>query len=119
MNTQEATPGTGAPAQPNKNLLRLAIPLVILTIAIAAIAILLPPRWRPQLNVTNTGTTPVTLSYKDHTSVTEPGKTWSMRFSAGDTLTIRAGEGANAGTRVIQMPARNPKPWAWNPTVQR
>jgi hypothetical protein len=42
-----------------------------------------------------------------------------MRFSAGDTFTVRAGPAAAATAQTVSMPRKNPKPWSLRPTAQR
>lgn len=99
----------------------------MLTIGVAFVAIvigisvnlILPPRWRPQLDFKNTGTNAVTLTYKSHDSVVPPGQSWHTRFSAGDTITIRVGEAAEATAMTVPLPDRNPRPWTLNPIAQR
>jgi hypothetical protein len=81
--------------------------------------VILPSRWRPQLDVKNVGTTAVTFSFEGHDFVTEPGQSWHMRFSAGDTLTIRARQDGDAPSQTVKLPERNPKPWTFNPIAQR
>jgi len=104
----------------NKSNLKVGTIVALVAVAIAvAVPTILPPRWRPQLGVKNTGTNAVTFAFKGENFVSQPGQTWEMRFSAGDTLTVRAGQAADAPSQTLKLPERNPKPWSLNPTVQR
>jgi hypothetical protein len=93
--------------------------VVVMCVIPISLSVILPSRWRPQLDVKNVGTTAVTFSFAGHDFVTQPGESWHMRFSAGDTLTIRAGQGADAPSQTVKLPERNPKPWTFNPIAQR
>ena len=94
------------------------IALVVVVIAVA-VPTILPPRWKPDLEVKNTGTNAVTIAFKGGTFVTPPGESWRNFFFAGDTLTVRASQPADAPAQTLKLPERNPKPWSLNPTVQR
>ena len=119
MNTQHDTPAANPPRR--MHLVLKLIPVVALAAIILAgiITYILPPRWHPTLEVKNTGTNDVTLSFKGETFVCQPGQTWHMRFYGGDTLTLRAGEAVDAPSITIALPERNPKPWTLNPIAQR
>ena len=93
-----------------------ALSAIVLAIIVNTI---LPPRWHPQLSITNTGTKPVTYSFKGETFVSQPGEIWHMRFYGGDTLVVRTNGDANAPSIIVTLPASNPKPWTLNPIVQR
>ena len=98
-------------------LIGLAVALAATILAVIIIS-LLPPRWHPTLEVKNTGTNAVTLSYKGENFLSQPGQTWKMRFYGGETLTLRAGEAVDAPSITVTLPERNPKPWMLNPIVQ-
>lgn len=104
------------------NIINNAITGVIVSVSAIVLAVIvtsiLPSRWHPQLNVKNTGTKPVTFSFKGGTFVTQPGQTWSNSFYGGDTLTIHAGGDANAPSITVPLPAGNPKSWSFNPIAQ-
>lgn len=96
MNTQDDTPAANPPRRIGINFKTgciVALAAVILAIIINSI---LPPRWHPTLEVKNTGTNAVTLSFKGGTFTCQPGQTWRNSYG-GDTLTIRASEAADAG----------------------
>lgn len=108
------------PSQPKRSgfnwplgLIPVAALLIFLTVKM-----LLPPEWRPQLDIKNTGAVPVVITLRNESITTEPGRTWSGRFRAGDVLTIKAAQPADAPAQTIDLPKRNPKPWSWNPIVQ-
>ena len=84
------------------------IPIAIVTFFVTRA--LLPAEWRPDLHLTNTGKSAVTVLYHDQTSTTQPGETWRTRVRAGDTITVRAGTAADAPSATLTFPARNPKP---------
>lgn len=85
-----------------------------------SLALLLPSGWRPQLDIRNTGAKPARVVFNERTEVIAPGQSWSQRFSAGDSLTVAAGEGPdNLPGRAVPLPRQNPKPWSFNPIAQR
>lgn len=118
MSTQDLTPGPNPPRR-TKPALWFGGMAILICAAVIISQWVLPSRWRPQLEVKNTGTNAVTISFKGYRGgpfVTQPGETWHMRFSAGDTLNLQAGDGP---AQTIQLPARNPKPWSLHPIAQR
>ncbi|MEQ2007713.1 MAG: hypothetical protein ABMA26_13030 [Limisphaerales bacterium] len=119
MSTPDSTPAP-TPSPFTKSNLKLCAILALVSLVIAvAVPTILPPRWRPQLGVKNTGTNAVAFSFKGEHFVSQPGQTWQMRISAGDTLTVRAAQPPDAPALTVKMPERNPKPWSRNPIVQR
>lgn len=119
MSTPDSTPAP-TPSPFTKSNLKLCAILALVSLVIAvAVPAILPPRWRPQLGVKNTGTNAVAFSFKGELFVSQPGQTWQMRFSAGDTLTVRASQPADAPALTVKMPERNPKAWTFQPIVQR
>lgn len=88
-----------------KSLLK-SVPIIALVAVLIAVVVntLLPPRWRPQLGVKNTGTNAVNFTFKVENFVSHPGQNWQMRFSAGDALTLRAAQPPDA-----------PAPHRWEP----
>jgi hypothetical protein len=119
MNSQDDTPAANLPRRMHP-VLKL-IPVVALAAVILAIIInsILPPRWHPTLEVENTGTNAVTISFRGEAFLCRPGQTWHMRFYGGDTLTLSADEAVDHPSFTITLPDRNPKPWTFNPIAQR
>lgn len=106
MNTPDHTPSSAGLAP------RWMLPAILLVIIVGTLALktILPPHWQAQLELKNTGTKPMTVVFKDRTTVTKPGEAWKGNFRAGDTISIASEQPATARFN-LQMPAKNPKPW--------
>jgi hypothetical protein len=105
MNSQDK-----AAQPPRKTAVRWIMIALIPIVAILATKALRPAEWRPDLHLTNTGKSAVTVLYHDQTFMTQPGETWRKRVRAGDTITVRSGTAADAPSATLTFPARNPKP---------
>ncbi|MBL9177731.1 MAG: hypothetical protein JNM65_06690 [Verrucomicrobiaceae bacterium] len=106
MNPQDNTTANSQPTRSNAT--RWVIIALIPIVAILAVKLLRPAEWRPDLHLTNTGKSPVTVLYHDQTGTIQPGETWRRRVRAGETISVRPGTAADAPSAALAMPARNP-----------
>ena len=65
---------------------------------------------RPQLDIKNTGATPVTVQHSSESFVVQPGQTWHIRFREGDALILHAGETVAAPSRTVTLERRGMVP---------
>ena len=61
---------------------------------------------RPQLDIKNTGATPVTVQHSGESFVVQPGQTWHIRFREGDALILHAGETVAAPSQTVTLERR-------------
>ena len=62
--------------------------------------------FRPQLDIKNSGSIPITVVHRGDTLVIGPGQTWHLRFSQNDPMTLHAGESVAAPSRTISLERR-------------
>lgn len=61
---------------------------------------------RPQLNVTNTGSTAVSARHGSDEFIIQPAQTWDLRYSVGDSLTLFVIETSKSRTVVLDREGR-------------
>ena len=61
---------------------------------------------KPQLDIKNTGATPVAVQHRDNFFVIQPGQTWHIRFFEGDALVLHAGATVEAPSRTVTLERR-------------
>ena len=58
---------------------------------------------KPQLDIKNSGATPITVVHRGNTILMAPGQTWHFRFWPGDPVTLHAGETVAAPSRTVTL----------------
>lgn len=66
--------------------------------------------YRPQLDIKNSGSIPITVVHRGETLVIRPGQTWHLRFSENDPMRLHAGESVAAPSRTISLERRGMEP---------
>ena len=61
---------------------------------------------RPELDVTNTGSTPVSARHGSDEFVVQPAQTWALRYSVGDSLTLSVAVASKSKTVVLDREGR-------------
>ena len=61
---------------------------------------------KPQLDIRNLGTAPLSVHHRANSFIVQPGQTWSIRFRAGDALTLQAGEATSSPSRTVVLENR-------------
>ena len=61
---------------------------------------------RPQLSVTNTGSTPVSARHGSDEFVVHPAQSWNLRYSVGDSLTLSVAPASKSKTVVLDREGR-------------
>jgi hypothetical protein len=61
---------------------------------------------RPQLNVTNTGSTAVSARHGSDEFVIQPAQSWALRYSVGDTLTLSVAAASKSQTVELEREGR-------------
>ena len=61
---------------------------------------------RPQLDVTNTGSTAVSARHGSDEFVVQPAQTWALRYSVGDSLTLAEDVASKSKTVVLDREGR-------------
>ena len=85
----------------------------VIFLAVAAIAVVTPivmivrNTSRPQLDVTNTGSTPVSARHGSDEFVVQPAQTWGLRYSAGDSLALSVTGAGKSKTVVLDREGRS------------
>jgi len=77
--------------------------LAVVVIAVAAAAFVLWSRSKPQLDLINSGTTPLVVEFENERWTLLPNEVWHARFRAGDTLVVRESENEGAMSRTITL----------------
>jgi len=85
---------------------RTVILIAVFAIGGVAFIMLFRNTSRPQLDVTNTGSTPVSARHGSDEFVVQPAQTWSLRYSAGDSLTLSEDVASKSKTVVLDREGR-------------
>jgi hypothetical protein len=64
----------------------------------------------PQLDIRNSGTTPVTIKHRSDSLLLQSGQTGHLRFRLGETLTVHAGDTSAAPSKTIPLESRGLQP---------
>ena len=75
----------------------------IITCSLTLVAVQRVNAAKPQLDIKNSGTTPITVVHRGNTIVIAPGQTWHFRFWPGDSATLHAGETVAAPSRTVTL----------------
>jgi hypothetical protein len=64
----------------------------------------------PQLDIKNSGTTPVTIKHRSDSLLLQSGQTGHLRFRPGETLTVHAGDTTAFPSKTITLESRGIQP---------
>ena len=78
----------------------------IITLTLTLFAVQRFNTLKPQLDIKNTGGTPVTVQHRGDSFVVQSGQTWHIRFRPGETMILHAGETVAAPSRTVILERR-------------